>query len=124
MKGKLILCLDFDGVIHSYTSPWEKADIIPDPVVDGFYEWLEEVTKKFQIHVFSSRSSQFGGRNAMVTYIRDNAPEGYSKEILNQIFYPLTKPAAFLTIDDRGMRFTGTWPDVDKLLSFKPWNRE
>lgn len=29
--GKPILCLDFDGVIHSYASGWKGADVIPDP---------------------------------------------------------------------------------------------
>ena len=28
---KPILCLDFDGVVHSYTSGWKGADVIPDP---------------------------------------------------------------------------------------------
>ena len=29
---KPILCLDFDGVIHSYISGWKGADVIPDPL--------------------------------------------------------------------------------------------
>lgn len=32
---KPILCLDFDGVIHSYSSGWKGADVIPDPPVAG-----------------------------------------------------------------------------------------
>jgi hypothetical protein len=38
--------------------------------------------------------------------------------------FPLEKPPAFLTIDDRALLFTGTWPDVGKLKAFKPWNKE
>jgi hypothetical protein len=29
MMGKPILCLDFDGVLHSYSSGWKGADVIP-----------------------------------------------------------------------------------------------
>jgi hypothetical protein len=32
---KPILCLDFDGVIHSYSSGWKGADVIPDPPVEA-----------------------------------------------------------------------------------------
>jgi hypothetical protein len=28
--SKPILCLDFDGTIHSYISGWQGADVIPE----------------------------------------------------------------------------------------------
>ena len=40
-----ILCVDFDGVIHSYTSGWEGIDMIPDPPVEGAIKWLWRATR-------------------------------------------------------------------------------
>lgn len=59
--SKQILCLDFDGVCHSYASGWKGADIIPDDPVPGLFEFLEQASPVFDIQVFSSRSNQPGG---------------------------------------------------------------
>lgn len=62
---KPILCLDFDGVCHQYTSGWQGADVIPDPPVPGLWKFLTEASLYFDIAVFSSRSHQEGGIAAM-----------------------------------------------------------
>ena len=38
--GPPILAIDFDGVLHSYSSGWKGSRNIPDPPVDGAIEWL------------------------------------------------------------------------------------
>jgi hypothetical protein len=92
---KPTICLDFDGVIHSYTSGWQGATSIPDPPVPGAKEFIEEALEHFTICVFSSRSAQYGGRSAMEKWMKEHGfPEG--------VEFPATKPPAFLTIDDRG----------------------
>lgn len=131
--AKPILCLDFDGVIHSYTSKWENEHTIPDPPVPGADEFIIAAAEHFQIAIFSSRSKTFRGRWAMQAYIRDllgSAPPS-SAEAMNrfdflyeEILYPTTKPAAFITIDDRALTFTGVWPDISTLKGFKPWNKK
>lgn len=133
-KGKPILCMDFDGVIHSYTSGWKGADVIPDPIVDGAIEFLAEATKYFEVHIFSSRSHQKGGIDAMNRWLWEhlmgkqfslsyedwmNTPDWFLK-----IKWSEVKPAAFLSIDDRGFCFTGKFPDPKELLKFKPWHKQ
>lgn len=126
---KPILCLDFDGVIHSYTSPWISADIIPDPPVEGAFRFIISSSKHFRIAIFSSRSHQWGGKKAMSGYIakgiRDllGSDVTLADDILSEIYYPAVKPPAFLTIDDRAWTFTGKWPEVAEMLKFKPWNK-
>jgi hypothetical protein len=68
---KPILALDFDGVIHSYTSGWKGAHIIPDPPVEGSGAYLLRVIPDFTIAIFSSRSRSVRGRIAMRQYVRN-----------------------------------------------------
>jgi hypothetical protein len=148
---KPILCLDFDGVIHSYTSGWKGATVIPDPATPGAIEFILEALNTFEVAIFSSRSHQFGGRRAMKKWLKraiaqwqsDNgldwsnlpfyvqnygAPPGYDEAewpsmIIQMIRWPIFKPPATITLDDRAVTFTGAWPAISELQAFKPWNK-
>ena len=63
--AKPILCLDFDGVIHSFSSGWKGADVIPDPPVPGAIEFICDALAHFDVAIYSSRSGQAGGIDAM-----------------------------------------------------------
>lgn len=116
---KPILLVDFDGVIHSYTSGWQGAAVISDSPVPGVDVFLELALRKFDVQVYSSRSKEAGGVSAMKMWLAEHV----GIDITGQLSFPTEKPAAFLTIDDRCIQFDGTWPDVETLLSFKPWNK-
>lgn len=121
---KLILCLDFDGVCHSYTSGWKGAAVIPDPPVEGMWNFLESAFHKFELHIFSSRSNQPGGIEAMKDWFIKHSHSGFQLDIACKwLHFDTEKLPAFLTIDDRAMLFTGIWPDPEELLKFKPWNK-
>ena len=127
--AKPILCLDFDGVIHSYSSGWQGADVCPDPIVPGTVEFIVKASEHFTIAVFSSRSGQPMGIEAMQFYLRCqfykvmDAPD--ADPIISGIQWPREKPPALITIDDRALQFTGKWSDftIDDLRTFKPWNK-
>lgn len=134
--SKPILCLDFDGVIHSYASGWKGADIIPDPPVPGAIDFIIRASAFFRVSIFSSRSGQEGGMYAMKSWLWKHAVEHAAledvgvadaaaavKAVLSEVEWPDEKPPAFLTIDDRAITFTGAWPNLDDLLAFKPWNK-
>lgn len=118
---KPILCLDFDGVIHSYTSGWKGADVIPDPPVDGAFAFIAESMKYFEVDIFSSRSNQKGGIGAMEDWFVKHCPS-HLIHIIEDLKFPLEKPPAFVGIDDRVITFTGKFPSAESLRSFKPWN--
>ena len=43
--------------------------------------------------------------------------------LLEALTFPEHKPPAMVTLDDRSITFTGTWPDVETLRAFQPWTR-
>lgn len=131
-KRKPILCVDFDGVIHSYTSGWHGARNIPDKPMPGAINWLKSLIPvgddvnhfdtlndhHFQVAIFSSRSRYLGGRRAMRKYL---LRWGMSKYQLEYIKFPLMKPPAFLLIDDRAFQFKGKFPSEWEMSVFKPF---
>lgn len=127
---KPILCVDFDGVIHSYTSPWVDAVTILDLPVEGDIAALYRLSEHFNIHIYSSRSSSPDARYAMIRWLTKYSIEaGYAtdEEAVVKLFtFSFVKPPAFLTIDDRAICFKGDWSqfDAQELLKFKPWNKQ
>lgn len=128
--SKPILCLDFDGVLHSYTSGWKGASVVPDPPVPGAIAFLREAVKHFRVAIFSSRSCQEGGGYAMRDWLGQHIMADEPGIIMQDppwftaIEWPVDKPAALVTIDDRAITFDGTWPSMDTLLTFTPWNKK
>lgn len=132
------LCLDFDGVIHSYTSGWQGADFIPDPPVPGAMKFILEAMKSgYEVVIYSSRSHQDGGIKAMVNWMRYWLKKELSDSdfsfVVGKLFdfnkphpgFPTSKPSAYVTIDDRALTFNGDWKEMaQKIQNFQPWNKK
>ena len=126
-----ILCLDFDGVIHAYTSPWTDATTISDGMTPGFLDWACRAAEHFQLVVYSSRCKEPGAIDAMQAWFAEQvakaAPGVPGAPLEFGIEFAHEKPAAFLTIDDRCVVFNGRWDavhlDPQVLRMFLPWNR-
>lgn len=131
-----IICVDFDGVIHSYKSGWKGVSVIPDDPVPGAIAWLMHhlpmpdavcaMAPEYcgpEVQIYSSRSKSWFGRRAMKKWLIKHGmhPAYFYDNILK---FPSKKPAAFLTIDDRAICFDGTFPDAKTMMSFKPWNKK
>lgn len=140
------IVLDFDGVIHSYTSPWLEADFIPDPPVPGALGFIKAVLEnpEYKLAIFSSRNHQPGGIRAMCLWLKFWFIKEYGWEIGaalgNQFakhsnilgedhvyyweYFPRVKPSAWLQIDDRAFTFNGMFPTFEEIDGFKPWNKK
>lgn len=129
---KPTLCLDFDGVVHSYEEGW-KGGVIYGSVVPGFFEWAARASEHFELVIYSSRSKDPDLRRKMMDWLRarewewrgtpTTEPQPYLPEDVFRFAHE--KPAAWLTIDDRAIRFDGDWkaPELSPaaLLAYKPW---
>lgn len=127
--GKPILCLDFDGVIHSYSSGWKGADVIPDAPTEGAIAFMLGALHDFDVVIFSSRSNQPGGIDAMKAWLKEHGGNCWYESPLGpgleDVRFVTEKPPAMIGIDDRVLCFTGNWADFDpaELLKFQPWNK-
>ena len=115
---KPILCLDFDGVLHSYSSGWQGAGAIPDPPVAGAVEFMRAALDHFRVAIYSSRSATDEGVGAMQEWLFRHS----DRALVDAIEWPRTKPPAYITLDDRAVTFSGAWPSVRDLLDFCPWH--
>lgn len=112
------VAVDFDGVLHSYISPWVSSAIIPDPPVPGAIEWLTQISKKFRVAIFTTRGATKLGRSAVQSWLVENGwPEGAEVEVTSE------KPPALVYIDDRAWRFEGVFPTVQEIHQAVPWNK-
>ncbi len=109
------LLLDFDGVIHGYKKGEPFGFNMDDPVVPGAAEFIERAGKHFRMCVYSARSAIPYSRKMMQHYLETNGIDP------TKLDWPIYKPAAWLTIDDRCLRFEGKFPSVKEMLDFKAW---
>ena len=117
------LAVDFDGVIHPNTSTdgtnfaFER---IPDPPHPGAGEFLRRALERFDaVVIFTTRASDPKGLDAIKAWFHTHGL-GF---VVERCAITHTKPAAQVYLDDRAWRFDGTWPHVDQLVRFRPWNR-
>lgn len=115
-----IICIDFDGVLHSYCSGWKGVDVIPDPPVQDALEWLDSLIADPELKpvIYSSRSKSPLGVRAMKNWLKK-----YGFKNVDQLDFPSQKPPAYLTIDDRAICFSGEFPSLIAIKRFTPWNK-
>jgi hypothetical protein len=126
VKRKPLLCLDFDGVLHSFGDRYRGNSILNDPPVTGAIPFIFESLRFFRIAVFGNRSMTESGRDLMRMWLFRWCSEAnyLGGEWWLSIEWPIHKPNAFLSIDDRAITFTGTFPDPVKLLAFESWEEQ
>ena len=108
----LTICLDFDGVIHSYQSGWQGETIIPDSPIHGVDKAIARLRKDYRVVVFSARCRSDEGVEAIRSWLAKHQIE--VDDVCRD------KPAAHLYVDDRAICFDGNWDQtISDIHQFK-----
>ena len=118
MGKRYTVAVDFDGVLHSYTTPWIAAETIPDPPVAGAIEWLNGIGDHFDVVIFTTRGKTAEGQRAVRHYLHEH---GW-RDAMNATV-TAEKPPALVYIDDRAFRFEGAFPQAREIHALRPWNK-
>lgn len=95
-----VICLDFDGVIHSFETGWIDADVIPDKPIDHMSGLINSLHQKGAvILVHSSRCGYEGGVEAIEKWLKKNN--------ISVTKVCKHKPNADVYVDDLAYRFEG-----------------
>jgi len=130
MEFKLIVCVDFDGVIHSYERGWQGGEIY-GTVVPGFFDWWRRAEEAgLEVKIYSSRSKEPVQIAKMRTWLEEEAKKAGIHMYLKAEsgLFVHEKPPAHLTIDDRAIQFKGDWNErelqPEAIKNFKPWTQK
>lgn len=122
------VAVDFDGVLHSYTTPWRGAHVIPDEPVPGAIEWLHRTVQKFDVVILTTRGRWPWGRWAIRRWLKRHAGglwyETMGARGIEDVTVSAIKTAALIYLDDRAVRFDGrNFPTPSEVHELRPWNK-
>jgi len=114
---KPTVVMDFDGVIHAYTTGWKGVTVIADGLTPGAVEAIAKLRTRYRVVVCSSRANSPEGRAAIEVWLEEHGIEV-------DAVASGEKPAGVAYVDDRAIRFEGTWEWVDDFVVLgapRPW---
>lgn len=106
MSRKTIL-IDLDGVLNQYSGEYNENEI--PPIKNGAQEFLKELSKDFDLKIFTTRNLFLTSK-----WLMENDIDSYIKDVTN------IKTPAYLYIDDRCLCFRGNYTDMfEQIDKFK-----
>ena len=124
--------IDFDGVLHSYSSGWQGKQNIPDDPNPGAIQFLRDLIAEEDIEpiIWTSRvywkdDSEYAAAEQAMQAIKNWLYlNGLSPEEVEALQITSFKPPAVLLIDDRAYKFEGMFPTSHFIRNFKPWPKD
>lgn len=132
-ESSLTIAVDFHGVIVAHPEGSQGATQLDWPEVPGAIAWLKRISERYFVHIISARfgrphpEGDHARAMAMTWLSQHGIPSDWmmpsERSPSPRIWLTAVKPACILWVDDRGWRFDGTFPTVEQIQDFRPWNR-
>ena len=107
--------VDFDGTLVSYKG-FQGMDHIGD-LLPGAAEWLQELKAAgHTVVIFTARATDPEGLAFVRRYVREHNLTEVIDGITGSKLYSFD-----LFLDDRALRFEGTYPTMQELATTRPW---
>lgn len=107
MKNKQTIVVDFDGVLNEYSGYDEKELYTPRR---GVKDFLETLAYEYAVVIYTARNTK-----QVVEWLIKYNLDVYVENVTS------TKPPALAYIDDRAIRFNGSYTEVINKISQKPY---
>jgi hypothetical protein len=108
MSEKRIM-IDFDGVIHKYSSGWGDGSIYDDPI-DGSKEAIEQFRNDgYKVIIFTARLSEIAHGKSGVSEQKKMIEDWLKKYKIEVDGMMAEKLPASIYIDDNAFWFNGKW---------------
>jgi hypothetical protein len=123
------IVIDFDGVLHSYTTPWTTPGKINDAPTPGAQSFLGRLLDSgWEVVIQSTRAATPEGANAIAEWLVAHdfplPPREPTADPRAAYVITAEKLPALVYLDDRALRFDGTFPTLAVIsAASRPWNR-
>lgn len=111
-KHPMTICLDFDGVCNTYRG-WKGKEVLFEPA-EGLTEFLQELkNRRYEVVVHSTRPAA-----KLKAWFKKHGLLGLVDG------FPQDKPPAVAYVDDRGIRFLGSFDSLLHSIDLhgtEPW---
>lgn len=105
--------VDLDGVLNNYSGKYNEYEV--PTIKDGAKEFLEELSKNYDIEIFTVRN-----KIRTIEWLQKNGIIHLIKEVTN-----VKNPYASIIIDDRAIGFDGNFKKtLEATIGFKPYWKE
>ena len=109
-----VVCMDFDGVIHSNRKRWVGTHVINDVPVPGAKEGIAELRLTYRVIVYSGRCRVEGAAQVIEKWL---VQHGILVDAVVSV-----KPNADYFVDDKAVCFGGDWSQLkEDVKSFRHW---